>query len=134
MPILLVRQFRLPAGRRMWELPAGRLDPGENPLHAARRELIEETGFRARSWKRLGSFFPSPGYSSEDDHHLAEDLRAGQARPEADESIECRWFTIRVAVSLDYGITVSLQLAEADLRTDLRRLSRIIQREGIRVA
>jgi ADP-ribose pyrophosphatase len=46
--ILLVRQYRLPASADLWELPAGRLDPGEKPLQAARRELLEETGFRAR--------------------------------------------------------------------------------------
>src|SRR6202011_3649465 len=49
--ILLVRQYRLPAERSMWELPAGRLDPGEKPLQAAKRELAEETGCRARIWK-----------------------------------------------------------------------------------
>ncbi len=54
--ILLVRQYRLPAAKYLWELPAGRLDPGEKPLQAAKRELIEETGYRARtldaSWRR----------------------------------------------------------------------------------
>ena len=63
--ILLVRQYRLPAAMAMWELPAGRVDPGENPLQAAKRELIEETGCRARHWKKLVSFFPSPGYVEE---------------------------------------------------------------------
>ncbi|MBI3698440.1 MAG: NUDIX hydrolase [Acidobacteria bacterium] len=92
--ILLVRQFRLPARRRLWELPAGRLDHGETPLRAARRELIEETGYRARRWTRLVSFYPSPGYCDERmTVFLAEDLQAGPARPEADESIESRWFT-----------------------------------------
>ncbi|MBI3665152.1 MAG: NUDIX hydrolase [Acidobacteria bacterium] len=92
--LLLVRQFRLPARRRLWELPAGRLDHGEKPLAAAKRELIEETGYRARRWKRLVSFYPSPGYSSERmTVYLAEDLTAGPAQPEADESIESRWFT-----------------------------------------
>ncbi len=92
--ILLVRQFRLPARRKLWELPAGRLDKGETPLRAARRELIEETGYRARRWTRLVRFYPSPGYSSERmTIFLAEDLTPGPARPEADESIESRWFT-----------------------------------------
>ncbi len=91
--ILLVRQFRLPARQRLWELPAGRLDRGETPLRAARRELIEETGYRARRWTRLVSFYPSPGYCDERmTVFLAEDLEAGPARPESDESIESRWF------------------------------------------
>ena len=92
--ILLVRQFRLPARRRLWELPAGRLDHGETPLRAARRELIEETGYRARRWIRLVSFYPSPGYCDERmTVFLAEDLEPGPARPEADESIKSHWFT-----------------------------------------
>src|ERR1700720_3307566 len=58
--VLLVRQYRLPAQRFLWELPAGSIDPGEKPLQTAKRELKEETGYRAKSWKRLISFFPSP--------------------------------------------------------------------------
>src|SRR5574341_2267217 len=92
--ILLVRQFRLPAQQSLWELPAGRLDRGETPLRAAKRELIEETGYQAHRWTRLVSFYPSPGYCSERmTIYLAEDLTPGTARPEADESIESRWFT-----------------------------------------
>jgi ADP-ribose pyrophosphatase len=80
----------------LWELPAGRLDPGDSPLAAARRELAEETGYRARRWKRLASFYPSPGYTSERmTLYLAENLVEGAARPEHDESIRCRWFAPR---------------------------------------
>jgi ADP-ribose pyrophosphatase len=92
--ILLVRQYRLPAARAMWELPAGRLDPGENPLQAAKRELIEETGCRARHWEKLVSFYPSPGFVEEKmTIFLATGLTEGEAHPMDDERIECRWFS-----------------------------------------
>ena len=92
--ILLVRQYRLPAGQKMWELPAGRLDPGENPLQAAKRELIEETGLRAKKWKKLASFYPSPGYVEEKmTIYLATELTEGESQPMEDERIETRWFT-----------------------------------------
>jgi ADP-ribose pyrophosphatase len=91
--ILLVRQYRLPAGGYMWELPAGRLDPGEKPLQAAKRELIEETGYRAKRWTKLASFFVSPGFVDERmTIFLAEGLTAGVATPMDDERIETRWF------------------------------------------
>ncbi|HUE00552.1 MAG TPA: NUDIX hydrolase [Bryobacteraceae bacterium] len=92
--ILLVRQFRLPAARKLWELPAGKLDEGEKPLEAARRELKEETGYQARTWKKLVTFWPSPGYVAEKmTIFLATGLTAGEAQPMDDERIECRWFT-----------------------------------------
>jgi ADP-ribose pyrophosphatase len=92
--ILLVRQYRLPAERYLWELPAGRLDPGEKPLQAAKRELAEETGYRARTWARLASFWVSPGYVQERmTIFLATNLTAGEATPMEDERIESRWVT-----------------------------------------
>jgi len=91
---LLVRQYRLPANKFIWELPAGRIDPGENALQAARRELKEETGYRARTWKKMVSFYPSPGYVEEKmTIFLATGLTAGDATPMEDERIEIAWFT-----------------------------------------
>ena len=91
--ILLVRQYRLPAGKHMWELPAGKVDEGEKPLQAAKRELSEETGYKARKWSKLVSFFASPGFVQERmTIFLATDLTAGEATPMDDEQIETRWF------------------------------------------
>jgi ADP-ribose pyrophosphatase len=91
--ILLVRQYRLPAQRMLWELPAGRLDEGETALQAAKRELIEETGYRAKKWTKLVEFYPSPGFLAEKmTIFVAQDLKAGTATPMDDERIECGWF------------------------------------------
>lgn len=90
--ILLVRQYRYPADAYIWELPAGRIDEGENPLAAAKRELIEETGYRAKKWKKAMTFYSSPGFLDEQMWlYLAEDLEAGEAQPEADEFITLRF-------------------------------------------
>jgi ADP-ribose pyrophosphatase len=91
--VLLVRQYRLPAAKDLWELPAGRLDPGEKPLQAAKRELQEETGYTAGKWTKLVSYWASPGFVAERmTIFLAEDLTAGEATPMEDERIETRWF------------------------------------------
>lgn len=99
--ILLVRQYRLPVRANVWELPAGRLDPGETALRAARRELLEETGYKARKWKKLGRMIPSPGYVAEVMNiFLARDLIEGEAQPMEDERIEVRWFTAKEVAAM----------------------------------
>jgi ADP-ribose pyrophosphatase len=91
--ILLVRQYRLPAEQELWELPAGRIDPGESPLEAAKRELREETGCEAKTWTQLASFWASPGYVDEKMNlFLARDLTSGEQQTMEDERIEIGWF------------------------------------------
>jgi ADP-ribose pyrophosphatase len=94
--VLLVRQYRSPAGQVLLEVPAGTLDPGpdgstEDPEGAARRELEEETGHRAGSWRLLGRFFSAPGFTTELMHlYLAEDLRPADGNrlgPDEDERL-----------------------------------------------
>ncbi len=87
--ILLIRQYRHAAGKFLLELPAGRIEPGEELMAAASRELIEETGYRAAKWSRHTGYYASPGFLSEAMNIvLAEDLTLGQATPEDDERIE----------------------------------------------
>jgi len=103
--ILLVHQYRLPAQRMLWELPAGSIDEGEKPLQTAKRELKEETGYRAKNWKKLLSFFPSPGFLTEKmTIFLATGLTAGEATPMDDERIETRWVTAKeIEAAVDAG-------------------------------
>ena len=89
--IVVERQFRHAANQYLWELPAGSLDPGEDPLLGAQRELEEETGYRAKKWRPLVRYFASPGFLGEAMNvFLAEGLVAGHASPEDDEDIDFR--------------------------------------------
>ncbi len=89
--IVMEKQYRHAANRFMWELPAGKIETGEDPLAGARRELEEETGFRAKRWKPMVEYWASPGFLGESMKvYLAEGLSAGTAHPEDDEKIETR--------------------------------------------
>jgi len=89
--IVVERQYRHAALRYMWELPAGKLNAGEDPLEGAKRELEEETGYRAKKWRPLVEYYGSPGFLGESMKvFIAEDLVAGDAHPEEDEHIEFR--------------------------------------------
>lgn len=99
--VLIERQYRHAAGRFLYELPAGRIDEGENELKAAKRELREETGYSARSWKKILHFWASPGFVAETmSLYLARDLKLGTAQPEDDEVIEISLVPLRRAVSM----------------------------------
>lgn len=97
--VLLIRQYRYAAGQEIWELPAGRIDAGEDALTAAKRELAEETGYTAAEWKPALYYYSSPGFLDETmTLFAARDLRKGKATPEEDEFITCKLLPLREAV------------------------------------
>ena len=106
--ILMVRQFRTPAGQVLMEIPAGTLDRAadgsvEDPELASRRELAEETGYTAATWRKLGRFYPAPGFASELMHlYLATDLRpiADYAGPMEDERIALERIPFATAIAM----------------------------------
>ena len=99
--VLLERQYRHAAKDYLWELPAGRIDPGEQELQAAKRELIEETGYRAARWRSILKFYASPGFVAETmSVFLATGLRAGEAEPEDDEIIHTEMIPLPAVVDM----------------------------------
>jgi len=105
--VLLERQYRYAAEKVMWELPAGRIDPGETALEGAKRELIEETGYRARKWSKAMFFYVSPGFLDETmTIYLADGLTPGEATPEEDEMIHTTLVPLRKAVEMVMSGTI----------------------------
>lgn len=97
--VCLLRQYRHAVGGWLWELPAGKIDPGETPFSTARRELAEEAGLAARDWTALGHFYSSPGVFTEVIHlYLACDLYPLEQCHDADEVIEIHWLPLGEAL------------------------------------
>jgi ADP-ribose pyrophosphatase len=94
--ILMIQQYRYATRQYLWELVAGRIDPGESVKKAAARELKEETGYKAKRLSIFLDFFPTPGFLEERMYLLlAEGLTAGEAQPEEDEKIISRAYTLK---------------------------------------
>ena len=99
--VYLVRQFRYPCGRVLPEVPAGKLEWGEEPFHAAQRELEEEIGAKAERWTPMGKMLPTPGFCDEVHHvYLARGLTFGESRPDEDEFLESMKLPMREAVAM----------------------------------
>jgi len=98
--VCVVRQYRHGIGDFMWEVPAGKLDPGEAPAVCAERELLEETGVSAKDWLPMGIFLPAAGIFTEVIHlYLARTLDVGAAAPDEDEDLEVAWVPLADAVA-----------------------------------
>jgi ADP-ribose pyrophosphatase len=96
--MIVVEQYRKALGHTLVEIPAGKLDPGEEPLAAALRELEEETGYRSDSVRFISSFATSPGFADEIIHlYVAENLITGEARLDEDEFLDCEMITLEQA-------------------------------------
>lgn len=93
--ILMVRQYRKPIEKDIWEIPAGKLDKGENPKDCGIRELEEETGYTAKTVISLGYMYPSPGFANEVTHmFFAKELVKGTTNPDEDEFLDVKEFTV----------------------------------------
>jgi len=126
--VVLVRQYRYAVDSDVWELPAGRLDPGETPETGARREMEEEVGLRPEALEPLVTFFTTPGFCDERIHVFrATGLTVVPARPEADERIEPRTFDLAEAVAMIHrgevreGKTLVALLLENERRRGAKR-------------
>ncbi len=109
--ICLLRQYRHAVSNFIWEVQAGKLDPGEAPLITAQRELEEEAGILAKRWSELGIIYSTPGFCDERLHlYLAQDLTLTSRSLQPDESIQVHWFAF--AKALNWALTGEIQDAK----------------------
>ncbi|SFR02080.1 NUDIX hydrolase [Desulfoscipio geothermicus] len=123
--VLMVSQYRYPAGKEMLEIPAGKIEPGEQALECAQRELEEETGYRAGNWRDLYRFYTSPGFCTEQIHlYLAYDLTAHNQNPDQDEFIE----VIKIPLEKALQMVESNEICDAKTITGLLAAVRYIEK------
>jgi len=121
--VLLVRQYRKPVEKVLLEIPAGGIEPGEDPLKCARRELEEETGFSAKKWEKLSIFYTSPGFCTEYMHlYLATELEPLKRAADDDENIEVVLTPLKKAPELIASGEVCDAKSIAGLLMTLRKL------------
>lgn len=121
--VLLVRQFRLPANRETWEIPAGTLDGDEPPETCARRELQEETGYKPLAMKSLGGIHPAPGYTTEFIHIFwTQNIEESRLAMDEDEFVEATWKPFSEAL----GMIESGEITDSKTVTGLLRVARIL--------
>ncbi len=121
--IVIERQYRHAAGQYMWEVPAGRREPEEAILFGAKRELLEETGYRAKRWTKMARFYVSPGFLGEwMQIYLAEELTCGDPNPDDDEYIEHRQIPLSQALEwIESGKIIDAKSIVAILQYERRR-------------
>ena len=122
--VLLIRQYRYAADGYVYEIPAGRLDPGENPEQCARRELREETGYSAVDIIPLTTFYTTPGFTDERiSLFIARDLKPGESNRESDEILELE----PMALSAALGMVVSGEIVDGKTMIGLLLAARYLQ-------
>lgn len=125
--VCLIRQYRHAAGGWIWEVPAGKLDPGEEPFTTAERELVEEAGLTAGRWTDLGSIFSTPGFCDEVLYlYLARDLAEVPRQLDEHELIEVHWVPLADAVAR----ALSGELRDAKTVVALLRAREVLEGPG----